>query len=98
MDRTELETRLRCAVVAGWWTLLGGWGLAAISWIFLMAASKSAGFADFISACWGGVPFQEMRPLWVIFLAVTKLIVFADFMIVLFLTFWLRQLRKANNA
>lgn len=98
MAERDFETKLKCAVGAGWCTLIVGILLITLSWVVFLIAAESIGFSKLISALWGGMPFREVRPIWLHYIAVAKMILFAGFLVVLFLTIWLKNLRKAAPA
>ena len=95
MERTDFETRLQCASVAAWATVAVGFALTLFSWVTLMVTAQSPGLQRLVTACWLGVPFEDIRHAWVLMLGIFKLVMVAGSLVALFLTLWLRGLRKA---
>ena len=95
MEQGQFETRLRCAVVAGWWTALIAWVWFTAAWFgWLLIKAASPGFIEW---AWGGVGLAEMQDVVFAFFGVMKMGLFAWVIIVIFLTIWSRKLRKAGQ-
>ena len=90
----DREARIRCAAVAGWWTLLIAAGLFVIDWVaYLVVVPARPGF---VLTLWGpGADWEQVRTLWFWFLAGYKVLLALVAFALLWLTLWARQLRKA---
>ena len=92
MDESSMQ-RLRAAVVAGWKTIIIGAIAMTISyglWVVVMHTKPW-----FLLDLWGGTTWAEMRTITLWFFGVFKLMLWAGILACLFLTLWLRGLRKA---
>jgi hypothetical protein len=93
----NFETRVRCAAVAGWWTLLIAAVIFLFQWImYLLVVSAQPAW---VLTFWGaGATWQEVRTVWFWSLAGFKvwlgLVAFLD----VWLTLWARQLRKRTGT
>jgi hypothetical protein len=91
--KDNFEGRLRCAIVAGWWTLVIAVALFLIQWIVyvLLVPAQPA----WLLTLWGpGATWQEVRTLWFWFLACYKAFLLLVALLLVWLTLWARQLRK----
>lgn len=95
MEEARFEIRLRCAVAAGWWTVLIGAVWLTLSWLIWQWILVCPGCANVVEWLWGGIKMADVKPLLFAFFGVFKLILFACVLVSIFLTIWLRKLRKA---
>jgi len=90
---TEKLREFRCAVRAGWWTLLIG--LAGLTWGWLMGLLLIKwGVPGWMRALWGGVSVGEFRLVWIGLLCLMKLGLFFLALVLLWATLWLKSLKK----
>jgi hypothetical protein len=93
----NLESRIRCAAVAGWWTLVIVVALFLIQWIvyLLLVPAQPA----WLLTLWGpGATWQEIRTLWFWFLVCFKSFLLLVAFLLVWLTLWARQLRKCTGT
>ena len=94
----EIFTRkVRAAAVAGWWTLLIAFCILLIQWLayLLIMTRQPAGILCF----WGeGVSWPEIRTIWLWAMVAYKLGVAMMIFVVIWLTFWARQLAKNRTS
>ena len=89
-----LPRRLHAAVVAGWWTV-------GIAWVIFLAGWR--GYLGIMSARPGwvlallgsGVTWDEARTIYLFAFVAMKMLVWLMLMVVVWLTLWARQLRRA---
>jgi hypothetical protein len=93
----DLESRIHSVAVAGWWTLLIGVGVFLIQWVmYLIVVPSQLGW---VLTLWGpGADWQQVRIIWFWFLAGFKVWLLFVAFVLLWLTLWARQLRKAQRA
>jgi hypothetical protein len=87
------KKRVRAAAVAGWWTVLIAYCILLIQWLayVLIMTKQPTGML----CLWGeGVTWSEIRTIWLWAMVAFKLGVGMMIFIVLWLTFWARQLVK----
>lgn len=91
-----LERRVRAAAVAGWWTLLIAVIFLTAVWFIFRAMLFSS--APWIDSLWAGLDRQMvmLAALWMI--GVLKLCLWLAMFVVIWLTLWARQLRKAAGS
>jgi hypothetical protein len=85
--------KVRTAARAGWWTLLIAYCILLIQWFayLLIMTRQPAG----ILCLWGqGFTWPEIRTIWLWAMVAYKFIVGIMLFVVLWLTFWARQLAK----
>jgi hypothetical protein len=90
------ETKVRCAAVAGWWTVLVAAGIFLIQWVIYLLVVPAQ--PAWVLTLWGpGATWEAVRTTWFWFLAGFKtfLLVVAFFLV--WLSFWARQLRKRTR-
>jgi hypothetical protein len=93
----DFESRLHSAAAAGWWTLLIGVGILLIQWVMYLIVVPAR--PDWILTLWGpGADWQQVRMVWFWFLAGFKVCLFFVAFVLLWLTLWARQLRKARRT
>jgi hypothetical protein len=88
--------RVRSAAVAGWWTLLIAYSILLIAWLVyvVIIAKQPAGML----CVWGeGVTWPEIRIIWLWAMVAFKLGIGMMIFVVIWLTFWARQLAKKQN-
>jgi hypothetical protein len=93
----DFESRIRSATVAGWWTLGIALTLFLVQWIvyLLWVPAEPA----WLLTLWGpGASWQEIRTLWFWFLVFFKAFLLLVALLLVWLTFWARQLRKRTAA
>jgi len=92
MDATFTK-KVHTAAVAGWWTLLIIYGILLIQWFaFVLIMSKQPEGL----LCWfgKGMTWSEIRTIWLWGMVAYKLGVAMILFVVIWLTFWARQLAK----
>ncbi len=91
------ETKVRCAGVAGWWTLLVAIAVLLIQWLaYLLVMSSRPSWVIWLwgpDATWGFV-----QKVWWLATALLKVLLLFLAIPCLWLTLWARQLRKAGQA
>lgn len=89
----NFETKIRCAAVAGWWTLLIAAVIFFLQWIiYLLVVSAQPAW---VLTLWGpGATWPEVRSLWFWFLAGFKVSLALLAFVLVWLTLWARQLQK----
>jgi hypothetical protein len=93
----NFESKVRCAAVAGWWTLAIAVALFLIQWIvyLLLVPDQPA----WLLALWGpGANWQEVQTLWFWFLVYFKAFLVLVAFLLVWLTLWARQLRKHTDS
>lgn len=93
MMNDNFETRIRCAAIAGWWTLLIATAIFIIQWIvyLLVVPAQPA----WVLKLWGaGATWPEVRSVWFWFLCAFKVSLLMLAFVLVWLTLWARQLRK----
>jgi hypothetical protein len=92
MDESFVK-RVRSAAVAGWWTLLIAYCILLIQWFaYLVVMDKQPAEALCI---WGaGATWAEIRSIWLWGTVALKLGVGMMLFVVIWQTFWARQLAK----
>ncbi len=91
------ESRVRCAAIAGWWTLLIGVGVFLVQWILylVLGAVQPA----WLLTLWGpGADWQQVRTVWFWFLAGFKAFLFLVAFLLMWITLWARQMRKGAGS
>jgi len=90
------EKRVRTAAVAGWWTLLIAVLFLVVQWIAYLAIMNAR--PAWLPAMWGpGIEWSFIQTLWFWVVGVFKMCVWLMTLVVIWLTLWARQLRKANG-
>ena len=91
------QQRVRAAAVAGWWTLLIAVGFITLQWVIYLAVMSAR--PAWLLSMWGpGVDRPFVRIVWFWAIAVLKFSVWLLALLVVWLTLWARQLRKAAAA
>lgn len=91
-----LAKRVRSAAIAGWWTIL----IAAIwmtaGWFFFLAILYCQ--PGWLLKLWGGgdLDWTDVRTIVLYFFSFAKLMLFMVLMIVIWLSFWSRRLKRAG--
>ena len=91
-----LAKKVRAAAVAGWWTLLIAYSILLVQWFayLVIMAKQPAGML----CIWGnGVTWPEIRTIWLWGTVAFKLGVGMMLFVVIWLTFWARQLKKKRT-
>jgi len=96
MAEGQFETRLRCAVAAGWWTVLIGVLWLTVAWLVWLLILGSPRLIELVGRMWGGVELAQMKQITVAFFGLFKIAMGFGLMVVIFLTIWSRKLRKAS--
>jgi len=92
MDEIFIK-KVRAAAVAGWWTLLIIYCVLLIQWFaFLVVMDKQPEGLLFLFG--KGVTWSEIRTIWLWGMVAYKLGVAMILFVVIWLTFWARQLAK----
>ena len=87
------ETRIRCAAIAGWWTLLIAAVAFLMQWIIYLLVVPAQ--PSWVLTLWGpGANWPEVRSVWFWFLAGFKVFLVLLAFVLVWLTLWARQLRK----
>lgn len=91
------EMKVRAAATAGWWTLLTAAVFLAFQWIaYLFLVSAQPGW---LPSLWGlAINWETVGPLWICLMAIFKFCLWLLALLVLWLTFWARQLRKNRSS
>jgi hypothetical protein len=93
----NLATRVRCAAVAGWWTLLIAAAVLMLDWIVYLIVVPAQ--PAFVLTLWGpGATWPEVRTLWFWFLAGFKVCLGVGALLLVWLTLWARQLRRSTGT
>jgi hypothetical protein len=88
--------KVRAAAVAGWWTLLIVACLMLIQWLLYLLIISSR--PDWILALWGGgVTWSTVTTMWLWGMAAFKISVWLVSLVVIWLTFWARQLSRMKE-
>ncbi len=95
MEEGRFERRLRCAVSAGWTTLLIGFLWLLLGWGWWMVILRRPGLTRFAEAIWGGATVGEMRHTVWLFFGAMKMVLFVWALAIICLHLWSRKLRKA---
>jgi hypothetical protein len=91
------ERRVHAAAVAGWWTLLIAVLVVTVQWIAYLICSRVQPVE--LIAMWGPhLAWSEIQRMWIWAILIIKLGIFIAALVVVWLTLWSRQLRKANDA
>ncbi len=90
--------RVRCASRSAWWTVLIGaiWLTASwLIWLVILAAEP-----QWLLMLWGGhdLNWNQIHWIWLIFIAVAKLMLFACVLAAIYLTLWARRLERASGS
>lgn len=90
------ELRLRAAVRAGWWTVLIWVVFLTVLWgiSLAMLRCQPGWMLDMMGS--GQITWAQIQMLYLWIIAVAKVVVWVWTMVVVFLTIWLRQLRRAE--
>jgi hypothetical protein len=88
------EKRVGSAAVAGWWTLLVAVVFLWIQWIAYLVIMNIRP-TWFLSLLGPDIGWSEIQNVWFWMTAIFKMCVWLMAMIVIWLTLWARQLRKA---
>jgi hypothetical protein len=92
----DFESKLHAAATAGWWTLLIGVSIFLIQWVAYLIVVPS--HPHWVLALWGpGTDWQQMAVIWFWFLAGFKVCLLAVAFVLVWLTLWARQMRKARR-
>lgn len=85
--------KVRAAAVAGWWSLSIAYGILLLQWFaYLVIMANHPAGALFI---WGeGATWSEIRTIWLWAMVAFKLCVGTMLFVVIWLTFWARQLAQ----
>jgi hypothetical protein len=89
------KKRVHAAAVAGWWTVLIAYCILLIQWFayVLIMTKQPTGML----CLWGqGATWSEIRTIWLWAMVAFKLGVGLMIFVVIWLTFWARQLAKRN--
>ena len=92
----SFEKKVRAAAVAGWWVILIGYALLTVTWLVYVVLVSAR--PVWLIAMWGqevGWDFMQVVSLW--FLGVFKLFMWFLIVVVLWLTFWARQLHNVDR-
>ncbi len=92
---SEKVPEFRCAVRAGWWTLLIGLAILTYGWLMGLLLLRW-GVPDWMLTLWGGVSVGEFRLVWICFLGLMKVGLFFLLLALLWATLWLRSLKKGG--
>jgi hypothetical protein len=91
-----LEKRIRAAAIAGWWVVLIAWGFLLLNWLIYLAAASFQ--PAWMLSLWGpDISWSFVQNVWFWFLVIFKFCVWLLAIMVLWLTLWARQLRKADR-
>ena len=90
------EKRIRAAAVAGWWVILVAIGFLFVLWLVYIATISTQP-AWFLSLCGRDVSWPFVQTVWFWILSIFEMCVWLLFLVVLWLTLWVRQLRKQSG-
>ncbi len=91
-----LVRRVHAAALAGWWTLLVAVILLWVQWgIYLWEMNGRPAWV--IAMLGTGVSWEYLQSLWLIFSTVFKMIIWVLALVVVWMTLWERQMRKAGD-
>jgi len=90
------EQRVRAAAISGWWVVLAAGICLLLHWlIYLPVVSFKPAW---MLALWGpDITWPFAQSVWFWFLAIFKTSIWLLALVVLWLTLWARQLRKADR-
>ena len=92
----SFQKKVRSAAVAGWWVVLLALGFLLLLWItyFIIIPARPA----WLAAMWGpGMDWPFIQNVWFWGIAAFKFCFWLLVLVVLWLTLWARQLRKADR-
>lgn len=93
----NLGTKMRCAAVAGWWTLLIATAIFLFQWILYLILVPAQ--PAWLLTLWGpGATWELVRTVWFWFLAGYKVCLYLVAFLLVWLTLWARQLRKGAGT
>lgn len=93
----EFTRQVRSAAVAGWWTLLIATIFMAVQWLaYLIVMNAQPGW---LISFWGGGKLQwsDIQTVWLWMAAVFKLCIWVVALVVIWLSFWARRLRRSEG-
>jgi hypothetical protein len=89
----NLQSKVRSAAVAGWWTLLIAVAIFLVQWLVYLLVANSQ--PSWVLKLWGpGVTWETIRTVWFWFLAGFKALLLLAAFFLVWLTLWARQLGK----
>lgn len=90
-----LANRVRSAAIAGWWTILIVAVWMTVGWFAVLAMLHCQ--PAWLLVLWGGgLDWTDVREIMFGFFVVVKLMMFAVLTVVIWLTLWSRQLKRAG--
>ena len=94
MDK-RLPKRVGAAAAAGWWTILIAVVWLLIGWLAFLAIMRAR--PGWLLYCWGGgdLTWSTVHTIWLWFFGVFKVAVPVAVLIVVWLSLWARQLKRA---
>ena len=93
----DFERKVKGAAVAGWWTVLVAAAALLLQWVAYLVVMSSR--PAWVLSLWGsGVSWPEMQHLWLLATVVLKILVLVLSILSLWLTLWVRQLRKGRGV
>ena len=94
-----LPQRVRAAASAGWWTILIGGIWITVGWLIWLAILRNRDACGWMLELWGGEPlgWSDVQSLVLRVIALMKVILLAMLLIVIWLTFWARGLRRGGT-
>jgi hypothetical protein len=90
------EKRVKAAAVAGWWTVLITVAFITLQWIIYLVVMHTRP-AWFLSMWGPEVNWAFVHIVWFWAIVVLKFILWLTILVVIWLTLWARQLRKADG-
>ena len=90
--------RLAAAVRAAWWTLLIGFVAAIVQFLMYTIVSHTGFFDQLVPIFGPGVVVDTLRLLMLGFMLAIRLVLAVWLLGTLFLTLWLRRLRRVGDA
>ena len=97
MEGETLMLRLRCAVRAGWLTVLIGFIILLLSWLVWRAVGGGQISPETSKLIWG-FNMADYQSEIIILFGIFKLILWEMALVMLFLTLWLRELRRCQPS
>lgn len=93
----DTAVKVRCAAIAGWWTVLFAVLFAVLLWLAYLATLSSKP-AWVLALAGPGVSWKMVQTIWLHVFSTYRLFIWVLLVGVVWLTLWARQLRKRDRA
>ena len=94
MDELFIK-KIRTAARAGWWTVLIAYCILLIQWFAYLTIMEKQ--PSVMICFWGGdITWPQIRAIWLWAMVIYKLIIAMMIFICIWLTLWVRQLKKSK--